>query len=101
VLWIIALGAASACSPQAAARSTVYVLVPVALLTQALFPFLYEEVLKGQAGALLVLAIRNVLVLFAGISAFYAISRSHYVGRSARHGESESRRLDWSARRLN
>lgn len=82
VLWIIALGTATACSPQAPARSIVVLLVPIALLTQALFPFLYEEVLKGQAGALLVLAIRNVLVLCAGIAALSAIARHHYVGRS-------------------
>lgn len=75
VLWLIALGAGAAAWRDSPIRRLVFALVPIALMTQVLFPFLYAELLAGDAVAVIVLAIRNLLVLVTGAAALAAVAR--------------------------
>jgi hypothetical protein len=75
VLWLIALGAGAAAWRDSPIRRLVFALVPIALMTQVLFPFLYAELLTGDAVAVIVLAIRNLLVLVTGAAALTAVAR--------------------------
>jgi hypothetical protein len=77
VLWLIALGTGAACWTNSPTRPFVFALVPIALLTQLLFPFLYARVLAGDAVAVAVLALRNLLVLATGAAALAAVARGH------------------------
>lgn len=73
VVWLIALGAAAASARHCPIRGPVLALFPVAVLTQALFPFLYEWIIPGRALALGVLTARNLLVLAIGVWAFVRV----------------------------
>jgi hypothetical protein len=75
VLWLIALGAAAAAWKDGPARPIALSLVPIAFLTQLLFPFLYQELLEGHPVAVAVLALRNLTVLGAGAAAFALVIR--------------------------
>ncbi len=76
VVWLIALGAVAACSRRNTVLVPTLVLIPVAALTQAVFPFLYPGVLSIEATPLFVLFVRNVLVLWLGVAACILVARS-------------------------
>ncbi len=70
VLWLLASGAAALCSSNTSIRMPVLLLVPIAVLTQWLFPFAYGHLLAMDARGMLLLATRNLLVLASGSLAF-------------------------------
>ncbi len=74
-LWVLAPGAAALCSTNTSIRMPVLLLVPIAALTQWLYPFAYGHVLAMDAGGLLLLASRDLLVLASGSLAFLTLWR--------------------------
>lgn len=75
ILWVLAPGAAALCSTNTSIRMPVLLLVPIAALTQWLYPFAYGHVLAMDAGGLLLLASRDLLVLASGSLAFLSLWR--------------------------
>jgi hypothetical protein len=76
ILWLIALGAAAACSPDSPVRPAVVLLVPICLLTQAIYPFLFDRLAAGEGLPIALLALRNLLLLAAGVGAFLLVRRA-------------------------
>lgn len=75
ILWLIALGAATACSPDSPLRPAVWLLVPICLLTQVIYPFLFDRLASGETLPLVVLGMRNLLLVAAGSVAFLQVRR--------------------------
>jgi hypothetical protein len=68
MLWLIALGAATACVPNTPIRGPVLLMLPTAAATQLVFPFLTTPLVSPDMSALVILAlvlltIRNALLL--------------------------------------
>jgi hypothetical protein len=70
ILWMLAPGAAALCSTGTSLRMPVLLLVPIAALTQWLYPFEYGHLLAVDARGLLLLALRDLLVLASALLAF-------------------------------
>jgi hypothetical protein len=56
----------------------VILLVPVAALTQWLYPFEYGHLLAADARGLLLLAVRDLLVLASALLAFVMLWKNRY-----------------------
>ncbi len=65
VVWLFALGAAVLCSRPAHLVAPIVLLVPIAALTQLVYPFLYPRLLELDPLAIFVVAARNVLLATA------------------------------------
>jgi hypothetical protein len=63
LVWLFAVGACIACDRFSRLGTPVLLLIPVAFLTHAIFPFLYNRMLAAETGALAVLWIRNLLIV--------------------------------------
>jgi hypothetical protein len=63
ILWLAATGAAATCSSISSVRMPALLLAPIALLTQAIFPFLFVRLASAEPLALTTLVIRNLLLL--------------------------------------
>jgi hypothetical protein len=74
ILWLAAAGAAAACSPTSSVRMPVLLLAPIALLTQAIFPFLFVRLASAEPLALTTLVIRNLLLLVVAAWALVAVA---------------------------
>jgi hypothetical protein len=75
ILWMLAPGAAALCSSSTSVRTPVLLLIPIAALTQWLYPFAYGHLLAMDAGGLLLLASRDLLVLASGSLACRSLLR--------------------------
>jgi hypothetical protein len=75
ILWLIAMGAAAACDRESPVRGPVFLLAPICLLTQAIYPFLFDRLAAREALPIVLLGVRNLMLLVAGVSAFVLISR--------------------------
>ena len=75
ILWMLAPGAAALSSSNTSIRMPVLLLVPIAALTQWLYPFAYGHLLAMDAGGLLLLATRNLLVIASAALAFVSLWR--------------------------
>lgn len=74
MIWLFALGAAILCSPRSGLRRPIIVLIPIALLTQAVFPFLYGPLLALDPLAIFLVATRNVLVITLAVLVTWRIA---------------------------
>lgn len=74
LIWLFALGGAALCSRRSELRGPIVALVPIALLTQIVYPFLYDRLLQLDAAAIFVLAARNILVIAAAIVVTWKIA---------------------------
>lgn len=75
LLWAAALGAAAAGCPRFRLGTAITLLATAAALSQILYPFVYNRLLMGDPGAVLVLGVRNLLLLAAGAAALLALPR--------------------------
>ena len=73
VLWLGALAAAVLCDRNTSLRVPALAVLPVALMTQFVYPFFYGRLIAVDTAALVLLASRNFLVLFVAIEAFLAL----------------------------
>ncbi len=73
VMWLIALAAVGLCAPNLHLRGPLLTLLPVAVVTQVIYPFIYEQLLGATPAAIAVLLSRNLLVLIAGIGTWAAL----------------------------
>ena len=73
LVWAFALAAPVLCVPNSRLRRQGLTLLPIAAITQILFPFLYADLLAGSPGPVFLLAVRNLLVLWIGVSAAVTI----------------------------
>lgn len=89
MLWLGALGAAALCERGSSLRVPALAVLPVAAITQLVYPFLYEGLLGGESAPLFLLGIRNVLVLFVAGEAFLAL-RARVGRQGARTGDHSS-----------
>lgn len=67
IMWAIATGAVAA-SASSHRHTSAWLLIPIALLTQLIFPILYPALLRAETGALVVLWMRNLLLVAAGVA---------------------------------
>lgn len=74
MIWLFALGGAVLCSPRSDLKGPILALVPIALLTQIVYPFFYDRLLQLDATAIFVLATRNILVITAAIVVTWKIA---------------------------
>jgi hypothetical protein len=79
MVWLGAVAAAVACERGSALRVPALAILPIALMTQFVYPFFYARVVAGDLPALVLLASRNFLVLFVAVEAFLALR--HRIGR--------------------
>lgn len=79
ILWLVAPGAAAVCSPRSVVRGPVLLLAPVAVLTQAIYPFLFVRLASVDGVALATLVSRDLLLVALASWALVALARS---GRS-------------------
>jgi hypothetical protein len=77
LVWLIALGAAVACINGTKLRNATLFLLPAAVLTQLLFPFLYNELLVATTKPVAILWIRNLTILGIGLWGLWKL----WVGR--------------------
>jgi hypothetical protein len=73
MLWLGALAAAVLCEPASWLRVPALAVLPIALMTQFVYPFFYGRLIAVETPALVLLASRNFLVLFVGVEAFLAL----------------------------
>lgn len=73
LLWLGALAAAVLCERGSWLAVPALSVLPVALLTQLVYPFFYGRLIAADTAALVLLASRNFLVLFIAIEAFLAL----------------------------
>jgi hypothetical protein len=73
VLWMLALGAGALCVRESPIRPAAMLLLPIALLTQAVFPFEYGHLIVPDWWGLALLGLRNLLVLASGVLALGAL----------------------------
>ena len=62
MIWLFALGGAVLCAPRSHLRNPILALIPIALLTQLVYPFLYDRLLVLDPLAIFAVATRNVLI---------------------------------------
>ena len=77
LLWLIAIGAAVASMRDSRLRWFVIALVPIAAITQALFPVLYNELIFAETLPLILLWIRNVCVVAMALGGAFILWRSY------------------------
>jgi hypothetical protein len=75
VLWLLALGAAVCCAPAPRLRDPVLLLLPVAVLSQLGYPFLYEGLLRLEPLPIAVVGVRNAMVVVLSVWAAVALGR--------------------------
>lgn len=73
MLWLSAFAAAVLCERRSWLTIPALTVLPVALLTQLIYPFFYGPLIGVEAPALILLAGRNFLVVFVAIEAFLAL----------------------------
>jgi hypothetical protein len=73
LLWLSALAAAVLCDRDSWLRAPAITVLPVAAITQLVYPFFYGQLVAVDAAALVLLASRNILVLFVGLETFLAL----------------------------
>lgn len=76
VLWALALGAAACCAPGSRLRAPALALVPIAVLSQAGYPFLYDRLVFMEPLAVGVVGVRNALVVGAAVWAAWRFART-------------------------
>ena len=81
LLWLIAIGAVVGCIPDSRLRAFAIALIPVALITHALFPFFYTRLLYAQTLPLTMLWVRNLCVAGMAFGGAFMLWRSY--GRRA------------------
>jgi hypothetical protein len=73
MLWLSALAAAVLCERRSWLNVPALAVLPIALMTQLVYPFFYGRLIAVEPAALLLLASRNFLVLFVGVETFLAL----------------------------
>ncbi|MDQ3982588.1 MAG: DUF2029 domain-containing protein [Actinomycetota bacterium] len=73
LLWLSALAAAVLCERGSWLRVPALAVLPIALMTQLVYPFFYSRLIAVESAALVLLASRNFLVLFIGVEVFLAL----------------------------
>ena len=66
LLWLIALAAAALCFPHDRFRTALLAVLPLAFLTQLVYPSMYEGLKDGDLFPLLVLGLRNLGLIAVG-----------------------------------
>ena len=82
MIWLFALGGAVSCAPLSHLRNPVLALIPIALLTQLVYPFLYDRLLLLDPLAIFLVATRNVLIVALALVVTwrFAVARSSVAG---------------------
>lgn len=73
MLWLGALAAAALCQRDSWLRIPALAVLPIAVMTQLVYPFFYGRLVAVDGAALLLLASRNFLVLFVAMEGFLAL----------------------------
>lgn len=76
LLWLMALGGAALAVPSSPLRKPLLLLFPVAMLTQLVYPLLYEPLLRLDPLPVGLLATRNALLAGVAIDAAWRVRRS-------------------------
>ena len=76
LLWLVALAAVGTALPTGRARAPLLLVAPAAALSQALYPFFYNDLLAAAPAALALLAARNGLLAAAAIGTWVALHRA-------------------------
>ena len=66
IIWLAAMGAAAGCVRNSPIGVPLLLLLPIAGLTQLIYPFEYHHVLGADTSALVVLGVRNGLLIVVG-----------------------------------
>jgi hypothetical protein len=77
LIWLLAIAGAVGCMADSRLRPLIVVLLPTAILTQAIFPFNYLAMLASEDYALALLWVRNALVGVIGIAAAITLLRTY------------------------
>ena len=73
ILWLAALAAVVTCQKGTWLTVPALSVLPAALLTQLIYPFFYVRLIVADSAALVLLAGRNILIVFVAVEAFLAL----------------------------
>jgi hypothetical protein len=73
ILWLAALAAVVMCQKGTWLTVPAVSVLPAALLTQLIYPFFYVRLIVADSAALVLLAGRNILIVFVAVEAFLAL----------------------------
>jgi hypothetical protein len=76
VIWLIAIAAAALAFDDERLRRPAMLPVPIAALTQLLYPWLYRQLVAREPVAVALLVLRNGLILCADVAGVVAARRS-------------------------
>lgn len=76
-IWVLALGAATVCAPGSRLTNQVLMLLPILWITRLIYPTLHPALVYAEAGAVVVLWCRNILLLMTSI---WALARQSETG---------------------
>lgn len=83
LVWLFALGTCLACDARSQLRLPVFLLVPVAALTQLLFPFLYNRLLVGETLPVALLWVRNLGIVAIAVLSVLRIWKARELAEGA------------------
>lgn len=73
VMWIVALAAVALCDRDSVIRGAAWLILPVALLTQFVYPLWYAWILDPHPAGMTVITLRNGLLLASGALSLWMI----------------------------
>jgi hypothetical protein len=83
VIWVVALAAAVLCDRDSVIRRTAWLALPVALLTQYVYPFWYAWIVDPHPAGMALITLRNVLLLASGVLSLWMIWRTRTLSGEA------------------
>jgi hypothetical protein len=90
VIWVIALAAVALCDRDSSIRPAAWLVLPVALLTQFVYPLWYAWIIHPHPAGMTVISLRNGLLLVSGLLSLWLIWRTRTPSREAAPAVSKS-----------
>lgn len=90
LIWVIGIGAACLAFEGSRQRPTIALILVASLLSQAIFPFAFDGLLKGHHFITAVLVVRNLLLVAATVTACRALGGDRLTGQPSHGGATGS-----------
>lgn len=83
LLWLLAVAGAVGCMADSKLRPLIVLMIPIMILSQAIFPFLYNQLLYAEDLPILLLWMRNSLVVILALASTAMLWRAYRKGVTA------------------
>lgn len=81
VVWVVALAAVALCDRDSVIKPAAWLMLPVALLTQFVYPLWYAWIVDPHPAGMTVISLRNGLLLASGVLALWMIWRTRTLSK--------------------